>query len=75
MYHAQVCNMFAGPIFASLRLRTAKLLSKKMLQRRRAVGNNMSDVIGDLNLRPTAPEPNALPLDQLSSDFYLKQLF
>ena len=44
-----------------------QLLSKKMLQRWRAVGNTVSDLtVRDLNLRPPAPQTNALLLDQLT---------
>ena len=38
-----------------------------MLQRWRVVDNNMSDMASpNLNLRPSAPETNALPLDLLA---------
>ena len=47
--------------------------SKKTLQRWRTVGNTTLCPIWpawDLNLRPPAPETNALPLDQLANDFF-----
>ena len=40
---------------------------EKMLQRWQAVGNAVSDLIGqDLNLTPPAPQTNMLPLDQVA---------
>ena len=42
LYYAEACNEFAGLISALLRLRATQLLSKKMSQRWRAVGNTVS---------------------------------
>ena len=63
LYYAEACNEFAGPTSASLRPGNAALF-KEMLQRWRAVGNNVSDLTG-ARFTP-APEANALPLDQLA---------
>ena len=65
LYHAEACNEFSGPISASLRLRATQLLSKKC-----GSGGKPLTTLGpirpaqDLNLRPFAPETNALPLVQ-----------
>ena len=59
------CNEFTGPISASLRPGNTALF-EKMLQGWRAVGNTVSIWPAlDSNLRPPAPETNALPLDQV----------
>ena len=43
-YCVEACNELAGPISASLRSGNTQLLSKKMLQQWRAIGNSASDL-------------------------------
>ena len=68
LYYAERCNEFAGPVSASLRLRaTAQLFLKKCRcgDEWRAFANAVSDlVVPKFELRPTALEKNALPLDE-----------
>ena len=58
------------PISESLRPGNTAV-SEEILQWWRAVGNSVSDLTGqrELNLRPSAPETNALLLDQLDGKF------
>ena len=58
LYYAEACSEFARPISASLRPGNIALFEEMSLLWR-AVG------ITVLNLRPSAPETNALPLDHL----------
>ena len=44
-HHAEARNKFAGPIFASLRPGSTSLF-EEFLQRRRAIGNTVSDLTG-----------------------------
>ena len=46
LYYAEVCNEFAGPIFASLRPGGNTASSKEMSPRWRAVGNAVFDLTG-----------------------------
>ena len=66
MYYAEAYNELAGPISASLHLQAAELLSTKY----RNGGEPLATLCPiwptrDLNLRPLAPETNALSLDLL----------
>ena len=60
--YAKACYELVGPISASLRSgNTAP--SQEISQQLRAVGKTVSNLTArDLNLRPPAPETNALPL-------------
>ena len=68
LYYAEACYELAGPISVSLCLGNTACL-EEMLLRWRAVGNTVSDLIGprDLNLQPSAPQTNALPLYHLAA--------
>ena len=66
LYYAEAYNKFAGPISASLRLQATQLLPKKC----RSGGEPLATVcpiwpIQDLNIRPPAPDTNALSHDLL----------
>ena len=74
LYYAKACNELAGPISASLRPGST-VSFEEMSQRRRAVGNTLSDLTGPrFNLiRPPAPETSALPIDHLASSNWTQQ--
>ena len=66
LYHAEVCNEFAGPISAALRLRAKQLFLKKCSSSDEPLATlRPIRLIRDLNCRPPAVEMNMLPLDQL----------
>ena len=64
LYYTEVSNEFAGPISASLPLGDTNRF-EKMLQLLATLCPIWP--ARDLNLRPSAPEKNALPLDQVGN--------
>ena len=63
--NAEACSEFAGPISASLRLGNTAPFEKNVA----ALATLFSIWLAwDLNLRPPAPEMNALPLYQLDDN-------
>ena len=65
LFYAQTCNELPGPHSVSWCLQATQLLSKKIQQRWRALATLVFDLTG-LNLKPPAPEENALQLNQLA---------
>ena len=63
MYYSEACNEFVGPI--SVSLRPGNTTSFKEMSH--SGGDPLATLCTiDLNLKPTAPEANASPLDQLA---------